>query len=130
MKKNILKLFLFLAIISLVINIGCKKSTGGIDITEGTWGFSLETAEVSTVVVYDFQGDPQQGNVYYRQENRGTYTVSGDMVNFTVDHYGSDNDLYLYTYSGIIEDYNHISGTFYVTYPDGSIVSGTFTAER
>jgi hypothetical protein len=27
-------------------------------------------------------------------------------------------------------DYYNMSGSFTVTYPDGSIVSGTFTAER
>ena len=130
MKNNVSKLFLLLMVISLVVNIGCKKTNEGIDITDGTWAFSLETAEGSPVVIYDFRGNLQQGNVYYRQENRGTYTVSGDIVNFTVNHYSSDNSLYLYTYSGTIGDYNHMSGNFYISYPDGSTVSGTFTAER
>jgi hypothetical protein len=130
MNKNVSKLLLLLITISLIVSIGCKKKNDGIDITNGTWAFALETVDINTVVIYDFRGDLQQGSVYYRQDNRGTYTVSGDILNFTVNHYGNDNSLYLYTYSGIISDYYHISGSFYVTNPDGSTDSGTFTAER
>lgn len=130
MKKNVSILFLLVMIIGLVFNIGCKKTEEGIDITDGTWAFFLESSDGSSALVYDFRGDPQQGNVYYRNENRGTYTVSGNMVNFTVNHYDGDNNLYLYTYSGLLSNYYNMSGSFSINMPDGSTINGTFTAER
>jgi hypothetical protein len=132
MKNIVLKLFFLLMIIALVTvtNIGCKKGDEGIDITDGTWGLLLTSNSNTVALVYDFQGDQEQGNVYYSGARRGTYSVSGDIVNFTVNHYDEEDNLYLYTYSGRFIDYYNMSGAFYVTYPDGSIVSGTFTAER
>ena len=132
MIKIVLKLLFLLVIIALVTvtNTGCKKGEEGIDITDGAWGFLLTSNSNTVALVYDFQGDQQQGNVYYNGVRSGTYSVSGDIVNFTVNHYDGENNLFLYTYSGRFLDYFNMSGSFYVTYPDGSIVSGTFTAER
>jgi hypothetical protein len=130
MKKNISKLFVLVIIIGLVVNIGCKKKDEGIDITDGTWAFFLETSDGSNALVYDFRGDQQQGNVYFQNENRGTYTVSGNMANFTVNHYDAESNLYVYTYSGLFSDYYNMSGSFYISMPDGSTINGTFTAER
>jgi len=132
MIKTVLKLFFLLVIIAsvTVIDMGCKKKEEGIDITDGTWGFLLTSNSNTVALVYDFRGDRRQGDVYFNGARSGSYSVSGDIVNFTVNHYDGENNLYLYTYSGMFLDYYNMSGSFTVTYPDGSIVSGTFTAER
>ncbi len=132
MIKIVSKLFFFVVLIALVTvpDIGCKKKEEGIDITDGSWGFVLTSDSTTVAVVYDFRGDRSQGDVYYRGVRSGTYTVSGDLVNFIVNHYDAENNLYLYTYRGMLLDHFNMSGSFTVTYPDGTIVSGTFTAER
>ncbi|MCP5104907.1 MAG: hypothetical protein GY950_16090 [bacterium] len=130
MKKFGLTILLILVVTAFTVNTGCKKSDKGFNISDGTWGFYLQTNAGTSALVYDFQGSETQGEVYYRHENRGTYTVSGNIANFTVNHYDPENNLFVYVYRGTFGDYYNMSGSFSVTNPDGSVTSGTFTAER
>jgi len=130
MKKIVLVLSLIILTIGVAVNTGCKKSDDSFDITDGSWSFHLSAGSDSSSLVYAFRGDKGQGSVYYNNENRGTYTVSGVLINFTVNHYDVAGGLYVYVYSGTSSDYYHMRGSFSVTYPGGSVISGTWTAER
>jgi len=130
MKKSAWVLSLIILIIGAAVNSGCKKSDDSFDITDGNWAFHLAAGSDSSSLVYTFQGDKLQGSVYYNNENRGSYTVSGVLINFTVNHFDAAGGLYVYVYSGMSSDYFHMSGNFSVTYPGGSVISGTWSAER
>jgi hypothetical protein len=130
MKQNVMKLFLIFIMIGLAANMGCKKGEKEFDITDGSWGLTLQTATARTGWVYQFVGGKQSGSIYYRDVNLGTYTVYGDTVTFTTNHSDEQGNLYVYTYNGVILDYFRMNGTFIIHPPDGVIVIGTWTAER
>jgi hypothetical protein len=130
MKKNVVKVFLIFIMIGLTAEIGCKKGEKEFDITDGSWGIVLKTSNATSGWVYQFVGNQQSGSIYYQSANLGTYTVSGDTVNFTTNHIDSENNIYVYVYNGVINDYYSMSGTFIIRPPDGGIVTGTWTASR
>lgn len=130
MKKQVMKLFLIIIMIGLTAGMGCKKGEKEFDITDGSWGLTLQTANSSTGWVYQFIGTKQAGSIYYQSVLLGTYTVSGDTVTFTTNHPDSSNNIYVYVYNGVIIDYYAMSGTFVITPPGGGIVTGTWTADR
>lgn len=130
MKHNVLKLFLIFMMIGLTATMGCKKGEKAFDITDGSWGVVLKTSTATSGWVYQFVGTQESGSVYYDNINLGTYTVSGDTVNFTTNHSDEDDNIYVYVYNGVINDYYSMSGTFVIKPPNGSIVTGTWTASR
>lgn len=130
MKRIIFTLTLIILTIGFAVNTGCKKSDESFDITEGSWAFYLSAGGDSSSLVYTFRGEKDQGNVIYNNEVRGTFTVSGTLVNFTINHYDAEGSLYVYVYTGTSRDYFFMSGSFSVTYPGGSVTSGTWSAER
>lgn len=130
MKKIVLALSLIILTVVFAVNTGCKKSDDSFDITDGSWAFYLAAGSDSSSLVYAFRGDKGQGTVYYNNENRGSYTVSGVLINFTVNHYDAAGGLYVYVYTGTSSDYYNMNGSFSVTYPSGSVISGTWSAER
>jgi hypothetical protein len=130
MKKIVFKLLLFMVIVGLTAGTACKSGDKGFDITEGTWGIFLETPAGSNALVYDFQGNKESGEVYYRNQERGTYRVSGSNVSFTVNHFDEQDNLFLYVYSGAVADDFNMSGSFTVTNPDGTVTNGNWTALR
>lgn len=130
MKKSVWVLSLIVLTIGVAVNTGCKKSDDSFDITDGSWAFHLVAGGDSSSLVYSFRGDKGQGSVYYNSENRGSYTVTGTLINFTVNHYDVAGALYVYVYTGTSRDYFYMSGNFSVTYPGGSVISGTWSAER
>ena len=119
-----------MVIIGLTAGMACKSGEKGFDITEGTWGVFLETPAGSSALVYDFQGSKESGNVYYRNQERGTYRVTGNNVSFTVNHFDEQDNLFLYVYSGVVEDDFNMRGSFTITNPDGTVTNGTWTALR
>jgi hypothetical protein len=130
MRKIVLSACFAILTIALALNSGCKKSGDSFDITDGSWAFYLQSGPDSSSLVYAFRGTKEAGNVYYSNENRGIYTVSGSLVNFTVSHYDVENLEYLYTYTGTHSDYYNMTGSFTVKYPNGTIINGTWQAER
>ncbi|MCU0285190.1 MAG: hypothetical protein MUF15_02215, partial [Acidobacteria bacterium] len=58
-RKKVLKLFFVFIMIVLTTNIGCKKGEKEFDITDGSWGFFLQTGGVSAGWVYQFIGSQQ-----------------------------------------------------------------------
>ncbi len=130
MKKIVFNLLLLMVIISLTASMACKSGDKSFDITEGTWGVFLESSTGSSALVYDFQGSKESGNVYYRNQERGTYNVSGNNVSFTVNHFDEQDNLFLYVYTGVVIDDLNMSGSFTITNPDGTTTTGTWTALR
>lgn len=130
MKKIVFKLLLLIIVGGLTAGTACKSGEKGFDITEGTWGVFLETPAGSSALVYDFQGTKASGKVYYRNQERGTYSVSGNNVSFTVNHFDGQDNLFLYVYSGVVVDDLNMSGSFTITNPDGTVTNGTWTALR
>lgn len=130
MRKIVISACLAILTVALALNTGCKKSDDSFDITDGSWAVYLQSGPDSSSLVYAFRGNKDAGNVYYSNENRGSYSVSGSLVNFTVSHYDVEDLLYLYTYTGTYSDYYHMNGSFTVRYPNGTILNGTWQAER
>ncbi|MCX6579914.1 MAG: hypothetical protein NT166_06980 [Candidatus Aminicenantes bacterium] len=130
MKQRVLRLFLIFIMIGLTAGMGCKKGEKEFDITDGSWGISLQTSTANTSWVYQFVGNKQSGSIYYRDLILGTYAVFGDTVNFTTNHSDGQSNIYVYVYNGVIIDYYKMSGTFIINPPDGSIITGTWNAER
>lgn len=130
MKQNVWKLFLILMMIGLTANMGCKKGETEFDITDGTWGVYLTTSTSSAGWVYQFVGSKESGSIYYDSVNLGTYNVYGDTVTFTTNHSDDEDKVYVYVYNGVVIDNYSMSGTFIIKPPDGSIVTGTWTASR
>jgi hypothetical protein len=130
MKKIVFNLLLLMIIIGLTASMACKSGDKGFDITNGTWGVFLESSLGSNALVYDFQGNKDQGTVFYRNEDRGTYTVAGSNVSFTVNHFDAQGNLFLYVYTGTVIDDLNMSGSFTITNPDGTTTNGTWTALR
>ncbi|MCP4219974.1 MAG: hypothetical protein GY765_35410 [bacterium] len=111
--------------------VGCKSESKGFEITNGSWGFSLQTPGGISTLVYTFEGGYTEGNVIYRGEVRGTFTVTADVnVRFTVNHYNADSEVFVYSYTGTISDFYNMGGDYSVAYPDGSSLGGTWTASR
>ena len=130
MKKTFL-IFLIFIVAGLISSSGCKKGEKEFDITDGSWGILLQaTNGTSAGWVYQFVGTKQSGSIYYQDIRLGTYTVSGDIVDFTAQHYDDQNNVYLYDYDGVVVDYFKMNGTFSITPPSGPIINGTWTAER
>ncbi|HLP44867.1 MAG TPA: hypothetical protein VK469_02920 [Candidatus Kapabacteria bacterium] len=130
LEKKVFKLFLVFIMIGLTANIGCKKGEKEFDITDGSWGILLQTTTNSAGWVYQFVGTKESGSIFYQNIRLGTYTVSGDIVDFTTQHYDAQNNLYVYDYDGLIVDYFKMNGTFSITPPDGIVVNGIWTATR
>lgn len=130
MKQNVWKLFLIFIMISLTAAMGCKKGEKEFDITDGSWGVVLRTSNATSGWVYQFVGSKESGTIYYNNVNLGTYTVSGDTVNFTTNHSDAEDNIYVYVYNGVVNDYYSMSGTFVINPPGGGIVTGTWTASR
>lgn len=130
MKKIVFALTLIILAIGVMVNTGCKKSDDSFDITDGSWAFYIQAGGQNSALVYAFRGESGQGEVFYNNISRGTYTVSGTLINFTVDHYDSTGNIDVYVYTGTYSDYYNMSGTFSVTYSNGNVISGTWLAER
>jgi hypothetical protein len=130
MKKIASVVFLILLTGALAVSTGCKEKKPGIDITDGSWAVTVTWGGASISLEYEFRGELESGNVYYGVENRGMYTVDGDLVNFNVTHYDVNYAAYLYSFRGTLLDYYNMEGEFSINNPDGSIDNGTFTANR
>lgn len=131
MKKTVLKSFLIFIMIGLIFSSGCTKGEKEFDITDGTWGFFLQgTNGTNFGWVYQFVGNKQSGSIYSNDIRVGAYTVSGDIVDFTTQHYDSQNNVFIFDYDGVIVDYFKMNGTFSITPPNGPIINGTWTADR
>lgn len=130
MKKIVFNLLILMTITGLTATMACKSGGKSFDITNGTWGVFLESPSGSNALVYDFQGNKDQGTVYYQNEDRGTYTVAGNTVSFTVNHFDEQGNLFVYIYTGSVIDDLNMSGTFTISNPDGTTTTGTWTALR
>lgn len=130
MKHNVWKLIMIFMMIGLTAAMGCKKGEKKFDITDGSWGITLKTSSATSGWVYKFVGSQESGSIYYDNINLGTYTVNGDTVNFTTNHGDEENNVYVYVYNGVVNDYYSMNGTFVIKPPSGGIVTGTWTAVR
>jgi hypothetical protein len=130
MKKIVYIVFLILLTGALAVTSGCKEIKSGIDITDGSWAITMEWGGSTISLIYSFRGDVESGSVYYGEEARGMYTVNGDSVNFTVTHYDTDDNAYLYSFRGVFIDYFNMEGEFSINNPDSTIDNGTFAGYR
>jgi len=127
MYKNILKLSVILLFVSLLFSFGCKKKIYDI---RGEWDFEIIMYDGNVIsTTYGFSGSIESGNVYYNNENLGTYTVNGDIVNFTVSYYDEEDDYNVETFSGFFDNENSMSGDFTLHIEGYGSFSGTWTAE-
>lgn len=128
-KLSLILLMGFLSLMALT-NQGCKSEDDSFDITSGSWAVFCKFNNQDWAYVYSFRGNKQSGEVFYSEQKRGTYTVSGSTVQFTLTHYDVSNNSYTYNYSGVYSDTLNMKGSISVNYPDGSKKDGSWRAER
>ncbi len=123
--KRLFFVLLILALISMIFTTtSCKKTY---DI-RGTWTVTVkfDSNGASFTYTINFKGDISSGTFefdWYGIIYTGSWTVEGDEVLWTLDSYNS-------TYSGTIEDDNHMSGTMYFSYNGQVSDTGKWTASR
>jgi hypothetical protein len=126
------KIFSILAIVLLLTgflaNSGCKKKTD-FDI-RGTWYFTLTLLGDDYDYVYDFIGDRGSGDVLWEGLELGTYSVSGDIVNITMEYYDQDDDYTVEVYRGYFDSDSQMSGSMTITVEGYQSVSGSWYAVR
>jgi hypothetical protein len=126
------KVFIILAVVVLLAGIladtGCKKK---VDFNiRGTWNFTVTLLGDDFDYVYDFSGDSRSGDVLWEGLTLGTYSVSGDMVDITLEYYDQDDDYTVEVYRGYFDSDNQMSGNMTITVEGYQSVSGSWIALR
>ncbi len=127
MYKKFLKTSIILLFVSLLFSMGCREVV--YDIT-GEWDFDIAMNDGNTMSdTYSFVGSIQAGDVYYKGQRLGTYSVMDRDINFTITYYDEDNDYTVETFSGYFDDQYSMSGT-YTLFIDGyGTFAGNWTAQ-
>ena len=128
MKKIIVIMIMSLVVAGLFINTGCKKKTA-FDIT-GVWVFTTTLLGESFDEIYTFVGDERAGDIYWEDQILGTYSVTDDFVNFTLEYYDIDDDYVVEVYRGSFDMIDQMSGSVTFTIEGLPSVDGTWVAYR
>lgn len=128
MKKIIIIMVIGLVVAGLLFNTGCKKKTV-FDIT-GVWVFTITLLGESYDEIYTFVGDERAGDVYWEDQNLGTYSVTDDFVNFTLEYFDIDDDYVVEVYRGYFDTRDQMSGSVTITIEGLPSVDGTWVAFR
>lgn len=127
MKKTIAMLAAVLVLAGLLLNTGCRKDRW--DIT-GVWYFTITIYGESFDETYTFVGDDRTGEVIWQDVSLGTYSVSGDIVNFTLEYYDIDDDYTVEIYRGSFDFDDQMSGSVTITIEGYEPADGTWIAVR
>jgi len=128
MKKILIIIVSTLVAAGLLFNTGCKKKAK-FDIT-GTWVFTITLADESFDETYTFAGDKRSGDVYWEGQSLGSYLVTGELIDFTLEYYYADDTYVVEVYSGFFDMENQMSGSMTVTISGIGSVNGTWIAYR
>jgi len=128
MRKKIVVLIIILIVAGLFVNTGCKTKNV-FDITGG-WVFTITLLGESFDEVYTFVGDERAGDIYWEDQNLGTYSVTDDFVNFTLEYYDIDDDYVVEVYRGSFDTIDQMSGSVTITIEGFDSVDGTWVAYR
>ncbi len=128
MKKIPIILVGTLVVAGLLFNTGCKKKAK-FDIT-GTWVFTITLADESFDETYTFAGDKRSGNVYWEDQSLGTYLVTGELVDFTLEYTRTDGGYVVEVYWGSFDMENQMSGSITISVSGIGSVNGTWIAHR
>lgn len=112
----------------LFVNTGCKKKIV-FDIT-GAWVFTVTILGESFDDIYTFVGDERAGDIYWEDQSLGTYSVTDDFVNFTLEYYDIDDDYVVEVYRGSFDTIDQMSGSVTITIEGLPSVDGTWVAYR
>ena len=127
MKKTIVILAAVLVVAALLLNTGCRKHR--INIT-GVWFFTITIYGESFDETYTFVGDHRTGEVIWQDVSLGTYSVSGDSVNFTLEYYDIDDDYTVEVYRGFFDADDQMSGSVTITIEGYEPATGSWIAVR
>lgn len=128
MKKSRLIALLAIILVFSMFFQSCDKFND-LDIV-GTWQFVLKISGETILASYTFTGSKESGHVIWDSEDVGTYSVSGDQVNFSIYYYDTNNDYTTESYTGTIDDRYDMHGTFIYTVQGHTPVSGSWAAGR
>jgi hypothetical protein len=128
MKKILIILLSTLVVAGLLFNTGCKKKAK-FDIT-GMWVFTITLSDESFDETYTFVGDRRSGDVYWEDQDLGTYLVTGEYIDFTLEYYYADETYVIEVYSGSFDMENQMSGNMTITIGGVASASGTWIAFR
>jgi len=128
MKKILIILVSILVVAGLLFNTGCKKKAK-FDIT-GTWIFTITLADESFDETYTFAGGKRSGDVYWEGQSLGTYLVTGEFIDFTLEYFYADETYVVEAYSGSFDTENQMSGGMTINISDVASANGTWIASR
>lgn len=128
MKKAITILGVVLLLAALFADTGCKKKTN-FDI-RGSWDITVTLLGDDFDYIYSFSGDSRSGDVLWEGQVLGTYSVSDDFVNFTLEYYDQDDDYTVEVYRGYFDADDQMSGSVTITIEGYQSVSGSWIALR
>ncbi|MCP5102592.1 MAG: hypothetical protein GY950_04395 [bacterium] len=128
MRKTIVILVAVVLAAGLLFNTGCKKNKDN-NITGG-WYFSITVGGTYFEEVYDFVGDERTGTVYWDGQSMGTYSVVGDVVEFTLEYFNVDDIFTVEIYQGAFDAHDEMSGTATFIVTGSEPYSGTWFAVK
>lgn len=128
MKKMITILAVVVVLAGLFANTGCKNKTD-FDI-RGAWDFTITLLGDDFDYVYNFSGDSRSGEVLWEGQSLGSYSVSGDYVDITLEYYDQDDDYTVEVYRGVFDSDDQMSGSMTITVEGYQSVSGSWIAVR
>ncbi len=128
MKNKLMILVLVIMLAGLVVNTGCKKSNK-FDIT-GYWIVESTLEGMVFSEGYTFTGDKSGGDILYNGQQLGTYSVSGDTINFTLEYYDQDDDYTVEVYTGTVDGDDQFSGNFSYSVEGYQTLTGIYVATR
>ncbi|MCP5102593.1 MAG: hypothetical protein GY950_04400 [bacterium] len=128
MKKTILIILAVLLTAGLLLNTGCKKKHR-FDITGG-WFITVTIDGQSFEETYEFVGNEEYGAVYWEGQELGSYSVTDDLVDFTLSYYDVDDDYTTEVYQGSFDSDYQMSGTGTFSVEGYETVTGIWLAVR
>ena len=113
MKKISFILIVLYLTLSVIFNLGCKKSNQ-ID-ARGTWEITILGLNGNSSDTYYLSGSRENGTITggYSNDGTGTYNVSGESINFTYDSNLAGG--FYYRFSGYFLASNEMGGTVIIS---------------
>jgi hypothetical protein len=132
--KNLLTRIVYSVVIGLLLfYTGCPE---GCNITKwnaaGSWTITRVIEGESRNYELEFDGSRDKGEIYWTDYFVGFYDYTDNVMSFSMQMPGDaglEFDTFLETYTGEMEDNDHMSGTV-KEYRTDALVQGTWTAVR
>ncbi len=126
MKKFSLIMFIIANMLVLMTLSGCRKES---DVTGG-WSITTTRLGVTSTDTYTFEGNTGWGVVIWEGQALGTYSIAGDIIDFTLEYLDADDNYIIEVYNGLFDGVDFMSGSFTYIAEGAPSTSGTWFGER